>query len=352
MEEKDLLTRSEMNKLFLEYKNGNMLAREELIMRNIRLVYKIANRYRDYSYVDFEDLVEEGKIGLMKAIERFDCQRDNTFATYAVFWIRQEMIRFIEKESMCFHVSTEVYYLNKKINKLRNELQCKLNREVEDKEIAEILGVSIEKFNEIKINNGTSISLNTLIFDDSMTLEDSIEDKSVDVFEEVFKKLKKEDILNILKKADLSERELEIIYLRYGFYGKPKSLVETAKIVGISRSRVNQIEFRVLKKLRQSEVARLLVYYFDSNDSYILKYADIASKKKISFQTIRNYFMNFSSSEMEFILKELDQTDLKFLSTIYSKEYKSIISDEDIVDGFNLLVEKIEKIISKCKRKI
>ena len=352
METKELLTRDEMNKLFLEYKNGNMLAREELIMRNIRLVYKIANRYRDYSYVDFEDLVEEGKIGLMKAIDRFDCQRDNTFATYAVFWIRQEMIRFIEKESMCFHVPTEIYYLNKKINKLRNDWEDKLNRKVEDKEIAEILDISIEKFNEIKINNRTSISLNTLILDDSMALEDSIEDKSVDVFEEVFKKLRKEDVLNILKKADLSERELEIIYLRYGFYGKPKSLVEKAKIIGISRSRVNQVEFKVLRKLRQSEVARLLSYYFDSNDSYILKHEENAHRKTISFETIRNYFMNFSSDEMEVILKELDQKDLNFLNIIYSKEYKNIISDENIIDRFNLLVEKIEKIISKCKRKI
>ena len=155
-----------------------------------------------------------------------------------------------------------------------------------------------------------------MVFDDSTELGDLIEDKNVDIFEEVFKKMKKEEVLKILKNY-LNDRELEIIYLRYGFGGKAKTFEEVSKIMKISRGRVKQIELSILQKIRHSDVAKLLCCYLN-NDAYNLQYEDVSCSETISFQTIREYFMKFSNKEMAIILKELDKSDLDILGSIYN----------------------------------
>ena len=189
-----------------------------------------------------------------------------------------------------------------------------------------------------------------MVFDDSIELGDLIEDKNVDIFEEVFKKMKKGEVLKILKNY-LNNREFEIIYLRYGFGGKPKSFEEVSKIMKISRGRVKQIELSILQKIRHSDVAKLLCCYLN-NDTYNLQYEDVSSSETISFQTIREYFMKFSVQEMDIILKELDKSDLDILGSIYNQRYRNISLDKDIVNEYKLLVVKIDKVLNKCKRKI
>ncbi len=349
MEEKEILTRDEMNKLFMEYHNGNMNARDKLIIKNFGLVYKIANSYRNYG-IDLEDLIEEGKIGLIKAVDLFDYQRDTAFSTYAFFWIKQFIHSFVERQSKSVHIPIDIYRLNRKINYLRSKMTNNLNHSVEDSEIANILGISVEKLKEIEMYNNIPISLNTMVFDDSIELGDLIEDKNVDIFEEVFKKMKKGEVLKILKNY-LNNREFEIIYLRYGFGGKPKSFEEVSKIMKISRGRVKQIELSILQKIRHSDVAKLLCCYLN-NDTYNLQYEDVSSSETISFQTIREYFMKFSVQEMDIILKELDKSDLDILGSIYNQRYRNISLDKDIVNEYKLLVVKIDKVLNKCKRKI
>ena len=229
---------------------GAAEARHRMIRSNLRLVISIAKRYTNMG-LTFSDLVEEGNIGLMRAVEKFNPQRGYRFSTYASWWIKQAIMRSLSNQGKTIRIPVYVYDMISKWRKVRDGLMQKLNRIPTRKEIAKIMEVPVEKIKEIENIAGRPGSLNAPVsLDSTVELIDLIEDEAIHSPEkEMGEILRSERIHTILQSLD--ERERKILVLRFGLEGQEShTLEEVAKKFGITRERIRQIEVTALKKIR------------------------------------------------------------------------------------------------------
>ncbi|MFH1823807.1 MAG: sigma-70 family RNA polymerase sigma factor [Candidatus Firestonebacteria bacterium] len=248
-----LLSREEEIKLFRLYKKGNKLVKRLLIKSNLRLVVNIAKRYIKFG-VPLLDLIEEGNMGLIKAIERFKFQKGFRFSTYATWWIKQYIIRALSEQGRSIHLPVHIIEMLNKYIKVTTQLIQKLGREPTVKEVSKKLRLSIDKTKKIIEISEMPISLTLFTPDDEdkRTLEDLIEDKTfISPFESHISVIQLERIEKLLEV--LNKREGMILRLRFGLKNSiPHTLAETGKIFKISRERIRQIEVKALRKLRHS----------------------------------------------------------------------------------------------------
>ena len=227
-------------------------AKEEMVQANLRLVVNMAKRYKGHQGMQFLDLIQEGNIGLMRAVDKFEYDRGNKFSTYATWWIRQAITRAIADQGRTIRVPVHLIETINRISRARRELEQSLERQPSAEEIAEHLGDmrADQVISALKISK-TPISLETPIGDEDSTYGDFIADeKAASPLEETEKTLMKEELHKVLD--TLNEKEARIIKLRFGIdCDSDHTLEEVGRVFDLTRERIRQIEAQALNKLRQ-----------------------------------------------------------------------------------------------------
>ncbi len=229
---------------------GSAQARQRMIRSNLRLVISIAKRYSNMG-LPFSDLVEEGNIGLMRAVEKFNPERGYRFSTYASWWIKQAIMRALSNQGKTIRIPVYMYDIISKWRRVRDGLTQKLNRVPTRKEIAKIMEVPVQKIQEIENIAGRPSSLNAPIsMDGNAELVDILpDDEGRNPEVRLHEMLKSERLHHFLNQLD--ERERKILILRFGLLNQDThTLEEVAQKFGITRERVRQIEAIALSKIR------------------------------------------------------------------------------------------------------
>lgn len=263
----DLLRPEEEPILAQKILDGDMAAKNALINANLRLVINIAKHYSRGKAMDFLDLIQEGNLGLMKAVDKFDYTKGFKFSTYATWWIRQSITRAIADQARTIRIPVHMVETINKMKRVQRQLVQRFGREPTAEEIStELEGfLSPERIREIQRIALDPVSLETPIGEEEDShLGDFIEDKEAESpVDFTTKSLLKDELYEVMK--DLTDREERVLRLRYGLDdNRPRTLEEVGREFGVTRERIRQIEAKAIRKLRHPTRAKRLGDFRDS----------------------------------------------------------------------------------------
>ncbi len=372
-----LLTLAEEQNLAKKIKTGDYEARQIFIESNLKLVVSIARKYIGRG-LSFQDLIQEGNLGLMTAVDKYDVDLGYKFSTYATWWIRQAITRAIADKSRNVRIPVHMYEKIGLYKKTVTTLKEQLKREPTINEIANEMGLSLPEVKALYKLQVDTVSINTLIGDEDDTeLEDFIP-SSEDTPEDIAINNNFQSAIKVFltEKCNLKPRELEVIMLRYGFNDQsPLTLEEVGKKYNLTRERVRQIEAKALMKIRRSKyVKELAVYtnnpsrsiasidefrskYRDSKNpykTYISKYGHTKDKEideeMPKLQTIYQYFSDYTKEQIDEMITKLTDTERELLRIRYGEDLNnptpSKLTKEQTNQFYGSLVPKMKRLLA------
>ena len=242
-------------------KEGNetdsLKAKQKLVQSNLKLVVNIARKTVQVSHLPLIDLIQEGNLGLMVAVEKFDYKLGYRFSTYAAWWIKQAIFKAISEQSHCVKIPVYIQETLSKFSKVKSALEQKYNTTIKNEDVAKQMNMSSEKIETFLTAYTKSISIDSsyeLNSGNEVTLSDILEDPNASAFADAEYENLKRDIEMVI--SQLKEREQEVVRLRFGLneFGK-KTLEEIGKIYGVTKECIRQTESRALKKMREMGTA-------------------------------------------------------------------------------------------------
>lgn len=245
-------------------KEESICAKQKLVRANLKLVVNIARKTIQVSHLPMIDLIQEGNLGLMVAIEKFDYKLGYRFSTYAAWWIKQAIFKAISEQSHCVKIPVYIQETLSKFSKVKAELEQKYNTQIKNEEVAKEMNISIDKIDAFLSAYNKPISMDAsyeLNSGSEVTLSDILEDANASAYADAEYENLKKDIESIV--SQLKEREQAVVRMRFGLgEWSKKTLEEIGKIYGVTKECIRQTEARALKKMRAySDSNNLLTAY-------------------------------------------------------------------------------------------